>query len=145
MQLFDRIRSATQAPVIDAVRVPPSASSTSQSTVICRSPSAPQVDHGAQRPADQPLDLLRPARLLARAASRRVRVVVARGSMPYSAVTQPCPVLAQERRHALLDARRAQHIGVAEPDQARALGLERHPGSMVTARIWSGAGRRGAW
>ena len=32
--------SATQAPVIDAVRVPPSAWITSQSMVICRSPSA---------------------------------------------------------------------------------------------------------
>src|ERR1700716_563085 len=32
--------SATQAPVIAAVRVPPSAWMTSQSTVICRSPRA---------------------------------------------------------------------------------------------------------
>ena len=32
--------SATQAPVIEAVRVPPSAWMTSQSMVICRSPSA---------------------------------------------------------------------------------------------------------
>src|SRR3989304_3541465 len=35
--------SATQAPVIAAVRVPPSAWSTSQSTTICFSPSAPRL------------------------------------------------------------------------------------------------------
>src|SRR6266513_1966957 len=52
--------NATHAPVIEAVRVPPSACSTSQSTVIWRSPSAS-------------------------------RSSVARGSMPYSAVTQPLP------------------------------------------------------
>jgi hypothetical protein len=38
--LFTACRSATQPPVIAAQRVPPSACSTSQSMVICRSPSA---------------------------------------------------------------------------------------------------------
>ena len=51
-----------------------------------------KIGDGAERAADQALDLLGAARLLAaqppRAASARV---VARGSMPYSAVTQPRP------------------------------------------------------
>ena len=50
--------SATQPPVIAAVRVPPSAWMTSQSTVIWRGPERAHVDGGAQRAADQPLDLL---------------------------------------------------------------------------------------
>ena len=84
--------SATQAPVIEAVRVPPSAWITSQSTTICRSPSAGRFDDGAQRAADQALDLLRAAGGLA---GRRPRggcaSWVARGSIAYSAVTQPLP------------------------------------------------------
>ena len=43
--------------------------------------------------------------------------------MPYSAVTQPWPRAAQERRNPVLDARRAQHAGGAEADQHRALGV----------------------
>ena len=52
-----------------------------------------EVGHRAQRPSDEPLNLLRPAADLALRASRCMRVLVARGSMPYSAVTQPLPVL----------------------------------------------------
>ena len=90
--------SATKPPVIAAVRVPPSACSTSQSSVTVRSPSAFKIDHGAQRATDQPLDLLRAARSACRARPRaRERVWVARGSMPYSAVTQPCPSRAGTR------------------------------------------------
>ena len=84
--------AATKAPVIAAVRVPPSAWSTSQSSEIVRSPSAREVEHAAQRAADQALDLLRAAALLA---ARRLAVaarVRRRGSMPYSAVTQPSPL-----------------------------------------------------
>jgi len=52
-----------------------------------------QIGYSAQAAADQALDLLRAAGLLPRAASRAVRVFVARGNMPYSAVSQPrfCP------------------------------------------------------
>ncbi len=57
--------SATQAPVIAAVRVPPSAWMTSQSIVIWRSPSACEIDHGAQGAADQTLDFHGAAGLLA--------------------------------------------------------------------------------
>src|SRR6516162_2556559 len=83
--------SATQAPVIEAVRVPPSACSTSQSTVIWRSPSASRSTVARnERPIRRWISTVRPFCLPADA-SRRVRSNVARGSMPYSAVTQPRP------------------------------------------------------
>ena len=81
------------------------------------------VDAGAQAAADQPLDLLGAARLLAGRRLAAAAGVVERGSMPYSAVTQPRPGLAQEGRHRLLDAGGAEHVGVADADQARALGV----------------------
>src|ERR1700722_13428331 len=83
--------SATQAPVIEAVRVPPSAWITSQSTVIWRSPSASRSTVARkERPIRRWISTVRPFCLPADA-SRRVRSRVARGSMPYSAVTQPRP------------------------------------------------------
>src|SRR5436305_1885073 len=83
--------NATQAPVIDAVRVPPSACSTSQSTVIWRSPNASRSRVArSDRPISRWISTVRPFCLPAEA-SRRVRSSVARGSMPYSAVTQPRP------------------------------------------------------
>src|SRR5215468_625341 len=81
--------SATHAPVIEAVRVPPSACSTSQSTVIWRSPSASRsIVVRRERPIRRWISTVRPLCLPAEA-SRRVRSSVARGSMPYSAVIQP--------------------------------------------------------
>ena len=51
-----------------------------------------EIDDGAQRAADQPLDFLGAAALLAGARPRGACArCVARGSMPYSAVTQPRP------------------------------------------------------
>src|SRR5215470_6684385 len=83
--------SATQAPVMEAVRVPPSACNTSQSTVIWRSPSASRSTVArSDRPIRRWISTVRPPCLPAEA-SRRVRSSVARGSMPYSAVTQPRP------------------------------------------------------
>src|SRR3954447_15600152 len=83
--------SATHAPVIEAVRVPPSACSTSQSTVIWRSPRASRFTVArSKRPIRRWISTVRPFCLPA-AASRRVRSRVARGSIPYSAVTQPRP------------------------------------------------------
>jgi len=85
------MRSATQAPVIAAVRVPPSAWITSQSIEICRSPSATgSTTARIERPISRWISWVRPD-CLPSAASRRPRVWVARGSMPYSAVTQPTP------------------------------------------------------
>ena len=84
--------SATQAPVIEAQRVPPSACRTSQSSVTWRSPSAARsVTARRERPIRRWISWVRPD-CLPFAASRAVRVLVARGSMPYSAVTQPEPL-----------------------------------------------------
>jgi hypothetical protein len=116
-------RSATQAPVIEAVRVPPSACSTSQSMEICRSPSAGRSTTArSERPIRRWISWVRPDGLPA-VTSRRVRVWVARGSMPYSAVTQPLP---PPRSHGgTFSSRLAvqMHVGIAEADQARALGV----------------------
>ena len=84
--------SATQAPVIEAVRVPPSAWMTSQSTTICRSPIAGRLTTArSERPIRRWISCVRPDGL-PDVTSRRVRSWVARGSMEYSAVTQPLPV-----------------------------------------------------
>src|SRR6188474_134380 len=84
-------KSATYAPVIAAVRVPPSACSTSQSRVTVRSPSARRSTTARnERPISRWISSVRPP-CLPRAASRGDRECVARGSMPYSAVTQPSP------------------------------------------------------
>ena len=83
---------ATKAPVIDAVRVPPSACVTSQSIQTVRSPSASSwTTERSERPMSRWISCVRPPTLPA-VASRVVRVLVARGSMPYSAVTQPLPL-----------------------------------------------------
>src|SRR5215471_8387241 len=82
--------NATRAPLMAAVRVPPSASSTSQSSVIVRSPNAVRsVTARSERPISRWISCARPPVWL----ERGVRSPVARGSMPYSAVTQPfcCP------------------------------------------------------
>ena len=83
--------SAIYAPVIAAVRVPPSACSTSQSRITLRSPSASiSITDRSDRPISRWISMVRPeARPFE--TSRAVRVEVARGSMEYSAVTQPLP------------------------------------------------------
>src|SRR3954471_22631408 len=93
-RIFSSARaSATKAPVIDAVRVPPSAWMTSQSTQMVRSPSAGRfVTERNDRPISRWISCVRPP-TLPLDASRCMRVLVARGSMPYSAVTQPLPLL----------------------------------------------------
>lgn len=48
-----------------------------------------QVDHGAERTADQPLDLHRAPALLAGGGFTPLRSWVEAGSMPYSQVTHP--------------------------------------------------------
>ena len=74
-----------------AVRVPPSAWMTSQSIEICRSPSFSRSTTARRlRPISRWISWVRPDCLPADA-SRRVRSVVARGSIPYSAVIQPLP------------------------------------------------------
>ena len=71
-----------------AVRVPPSALSTSASTWIVQGPRARRVDDGPEAPADQPLDLGGPAVGPAPTSASGVLP----GSIAYSAVSQPTPL-----------------------------------------------------
>ena len=82
--------NATNAPVILAVLVPPSAWITSQSTMILRSLIFPSLLR-TQRPIRRWISIVLPESfpLLL---SLRFLVLVARGSILYSAVTHPVPV-----------------------------------------------------
>ena len=88
---------AGRTPVMAAVRVPPSACSTSQSTVSVCSPNASRsVDARNDRPMRRCISWVRPfspdePRSLA------VLVKVALGSIEYSAVIHPCPVPLRNR------------------------------------------------
>jgi len=83
--------TATHAPVIDETRVPPSADSTSQSTAIVRSPSLSRSTAArSDRPISRWISLPRPP------GSRLLRVCVDRGSIAYSAVSQPLPLPAMK-------------------------------------------------
>src|ERR1035438_8649192 len=123
-----------------AVRVPPSAWSTSQSSTTVRSPSAAvSTTARMERPIRRWISCVLPeTRPLA--TSRGVRLAVALGSMEYSAVTHagdfarrtfgssprqhgilggnpPLAGVAQERRHAVLHAGGAQHLRISYLDQ----------------------------
>jgi hypothetical protein len=79
--------SAIHAPVIEATRVPPSAESTSQSTLMVRSPRCLRSTAArSERPMRRWISLPRPP------GSRLLRVCVERGSIAYSAVSQPWPL-----------------------------------------------------
>ena len=113
-----------------AVRVPPSAWRTSQSTVTVRSPRRPRsTTPRSERPIRRWISWVRPP-ILPAVASRCVRSAVERGSIEYSAVTQPLPLPAQVRRDPVLDRGRAEDLRVADADPAGALGplldAERH-------------------
>ena len=83
--------SATYAPVMDAVRVPPSAWSTSQSSTMVFSPRASiSITARRERPIRREISWVRPP-ILPLTDSRDERVPVARGSMAYSALTHPLP------------------------------------------------------
>jgi hypothetical protein len=72
------------------------------------------------------LNFLRSPDCLPAAASRRIRVWVARGNIPYSAVTQPSPVFFRNGgTRSSSEARRAQDLRRAAFDQAGALGMFR--------------------
>ena len=143
ISLLTASRSATQPPVIAAQRVPPSACSTSQSTVICRSPSATRsIPARRLRPISRWISCVRPDCLPA----RRLAPVPRRGRPRQHAVLGGDPAepgLAQERRHALLEARGAEHVGVADPDQARPLGMPADAGldRDGAQRVGGAAGR----
>src|ERR1700745_49559 len=74
------------------------------------------------RPIRRWISTVRPPCLPA-AASRRVRSSVARGSMPYSAVTQPRALRLEPGRQAFFQGGGDQHMGVAEFDHAGTLGV----------------------
>ena len=81
------------------------------------------VHHGAQRAADQTLDFLGSARLLA---PSRFPVAAGVGGAGQHAVFRGDPAeagVAQERRHPGLDAGGAQNLGVAHADQGGAFGV----------------------
>ena len=83
--------------MIAAVRVPPSACSTSQSIEIEFSPSADRsMAARSERPIRREISWVRPP-ILPFTDSRSLRVRVARGSIAYSAVTQPSPLPLRQR------------------------------------------------
>ena len=91
--------------------------------VTVRSPSAfRSTTARSERPISRWISCVRPL-CLPRAASRGERVCVARGSIPYSAVTQPCPLPRRNGGHALLHARGTQHARVPELHQHRAFSV----------------------
>ena len=92
------------------------------------------VDHRAQCAADQALDFLRAARLFA---ARGFAVHARVGRTRQHAVFGGDPALPpafEKARHFFLDARSAQHLGIAAFDEHRSLGV-----SGVTARDADGA------
>ena len=114
---------ATYAPVIAAVRVPPSAWSTSQSIMIEFSPSADRsIAARSERPTRREISCVRPP-TLPRTDSRSLRVLVARGSMAYSAVIQPRPVSLRHRGTPAVNDAAHEHAGRPERHEARALGV----------------------
>src|SRR2546423_1207488 len=81
---------ATDAPVMAAVRVPPSATRTSQSSLTVNSPNLKSSSIARTlRPINRCISWVRPPSC---ARSRDVRVRVARGNIAYSAVSQPSPL-----------------------------------------------------
>ncbi len=83
--------------MIAAVRVPPSACSTSQSMTIVFSPSAlVSTTARSARPIRREISCVRPP-IRPLTLSRSLRLLVARGSIAYSAVTQPLPLPVSQR------------------------------------------------
>src|SRR5437764_829494 len=106
---------------------------------ICRSPiAARSVTARRLRPISRWISWVRPL-CRPRAASRSVRVLVERGSMPYSAVTQPRPVL--RRNGGTRSSTLAVHSTWVSPNLARQepSACLLTPGSRITARRASAA------
>ena len=122
---------AMKPPQMLAVRVPPSACSTSQSTTTWRSPSAFMSHARPQAAADQALDLdgapalLALGRLAVDALGRRTGQHRVLGRHPALARA------AHPARHVLVDGGGAQHPGAAERHEARAVG---HLGEVAFER-----------
>ena len=137
ISLFTASFRATQPPVIAAQRVPPSAWITSQSIVIWRSPSATRSTPARnERPIKRWISTVRPPCFPA-VASRRIRLVVERGSIPYSAVTHPRPEPFTN------GGTRSSSVAVQRTCVSPTLIMQEPSAcfvtfvSMVTSRIWS--------
>src|SRR5580658_6022143 len=123
---------------MEAVRVPPSACTTSQSSVTVRSPSsAASTTARSERPIRRWISWVRPEGLPL-FTSRGVRLVVARGSMEYSAVTQPLPL--PRRNCGTESSTVAAHSTRVWPTaiSAEPSAVCRYPEVISTGRIWSG-------
>src|SRR5579863_2376721 len=125
---------ATYPPVTAAVLVPPSACSTSQSTMIVLSPSALKSTQArSDRPTSREISWVRPPGLPL-TDSRSLRVLVARGSIAYSPVTQPRPL---PRRHlGTSSVTLAAQSTLVAPNSTGALGVaEPAPGELDRAQL----------
>ncbi len=116
-------RKASQAPVIAAVRVPPSAWITSQSMTIWRSPSACRLVTARKlRPMRRWISCVRPVGLPDGGFAPRARMGGARQHGIFR--RHPAAALAaQPRRRLVFERRRAKHMGIAEFHEAGALGI----------------------
>ena len=135
--------SATQAPVIEAVRVPPSAWMHVAVDGDLALAERFQIDRGAQRAADQALDFDGAAALLA--GGGLAAGALQRGARQHAVFGgDPAAALALEPwRQPLFQGRRHQHMGVAEFHHAGAFGVfdhaafQRHGAQFI--------GRTAAW
>ena len=109
---------------MDAVRVPPSACSTSQSMHDGVLADRLEVHAGPQAAADQPGDLVGTAADAPLTDSRSERVLVDRGSIAYSQVTQPRPEPLRQRGTPSVTLAVHSTRVCAELDQHRALGVD---------------------
>src|SRR5206468_9735851 len=128
--------TATKPPVMAAVRVPPSAWMTSQSTQTVRSPIlARSTTARRARPTRRWISCERP---LGPRFSRGVRVLVERGSIAYSAVTQPSPC--PFRNGGTLSSTDAVQMTLVAPNSTSTepSGCKRKSRVTVTGRSWSG-------
>src|SRR2546423_5944920 len=122
---------------MEAVRVPPSAWSTSQSSMTVRSPRTfISTTERMERPMSRWISCVRPeGRPLL--TSRGVRLEVARGSIEYSAVTQPLPEL--RRKGGTVSSTEAAHKTCVFPTLIRA-----EPSAVTKYPVMISTGRRSA-
>src|SRR6056300_1037789 len=126
--------SATYAPVMAAVLVPPSACNTSQSMTMVFSPSwLRSIMPRSDRPISREISWVRPP-ILPFTDSRSIRSFVDRGSMPYSAVTHPRPLPFNQR--GTPGVKEAVQRTLVLPNEIRALpsACSLQPRSIVTGR-----------
>ncbi len=123
-----------------AVRVPPSAWSTSQSSTMVFSPSAEtSMTARRDRPISREISCVRPP-IRPLTDSRSLRVEVARGSIAYSAVTQPEPEPLRQRGTPAVN--EATHSTRVRPNSTRTLPSASSSQLRVRRTGRSSSGRR---